>query len=70
VDVHGDELLISATDGASTIGSVAVALSTVSPVRHLTLRTPTLDDVFLELTGNRINTDSDDDGTNDLEEQS
>ena len=24
---------------------------TVAPVRHLTMRTPTLDDVFLELTG-------------------
>ena len=24
------------------------------PVRTLTLRTPTLDDVFLELTGNRL----------------
>ncbi|MGH9123321.1 MAG: ATP-binding cassette domain-containing protein [Acidimicrobiales bacterium] len=64
VDVHGDELLISASDGAATIGAVAVALSTVSPVRHLTLRTPTLDDVFLELTGNRINSDSDDDANN------
>ena len=54
VDVHGDEMLIAADDGAATIGTVAVALSSVSPVRHLTLRTPSLDDVFLELTGNRI----------------
>jgi ABC-2 type transport system ATP-binding protein len=28
-------------------------------VRELTLRTPTLDDVFLELTGNRIQSDAD-----------
>ncbi len=54
VEVHGDELLIAANDGAATIGAVAVALNSVSTVRHLTLRTPTLDDVFLELTGNRI----------------
>jgi len=29
-------------------------LSRVAPVRNLTLRTTTLDDVFLELTGNHI----------------
>jgi hypothetical protein len=29
----------------------------VAAVRHLTLRTPTLDDVFLELTGNHIQPD-------------
>jgi ABC-2 type transport system ATP-binding protein len=34
---------------------VAVALSkSGAKVRELTLRTPTLDDVFLELTGNRF----------------
>jgi ABC-2 type transport system ATP-binding protein len=54
VDVHGDELVIAADDGAAAIGDVAVALNSVSTVRHLTLRTPTLDDVFLELTGNHI----------------
>ena len=54
VEARGDELVITADDGAATIGSVAVALNAVATVRHLTLRTPTLDDVFLELTGNRI----------------
>jgi ABC-2 type transport system ATP-binding protein len=54
VEARGDELIVTAADGAATIGAVAVALSTVAPVRHLTLRTPTLDDVFLELTGNRF----------------
>jgi ABC-2 type transport system ATP-binding protein len=54
VDVLGEELIVTAEDGAATIGAVAVALDAVAPVRHLTLRTPTLDDVFLELTGNRI----------------
>jgi ABC-2 type transport system ATP-binding protein len=54
VEARGDELTIAAADGAATIGAVAVALNAVAPVRHLTLRTPTLDDVFLELTGNHI----------------
>jgi ABC-2 type transport system ATP-binding protein len=58
VDAHGDEVVITAIDGAATIGAVAVALNGVAPVRHLTLRTPTLDDVFLELTGNHIGTDN------------
>jgi len=53
-EFHGDELLVSADDGAATIGSVAVALASACQVRTLTLRTPTLDDVFLELTGNRM----------------
>jgi ABC-2 type transport system ATP-binding protein len=57
VEVHGNEMVIVADDGAATIGPVAVALSSVSPVSSLTLRTPTLDDVFLELTGNRIEMD-------------
>jgi ABC-2 type transport system ATP-binding protein len=56
-EFHGDELLVSADDGAATIGSVAVALAAVAQVRTLTLRTPTLDDVFLELTGNRMMAD-------------
>jgi len=58
---RGDELVVTADDGAATIGAVAVALNTVTTVRHLTLRTPTLDDVFLELTGNRIENESDHD---------
>jgi ABC-2 type transport system ATP-binding protein len=54
-EVHGDELTIAATDGASVVSPLAVALSGCDvKVRDLTLRTTTLDDVFLELTGNRI----------------
>jgi ABC-2 type transport system ATP-binding protein len=58
VEAHGRELVIAADDGAAAISPVAVALashagSAVS-VRDLTLRTPTLDDVFLELTGTHI----------------
>ena len=58
VDTRGDEIVVTAADGAATIGAVAVALNGVAPVRHLTLRTPTLDDVFLELTGNHIQIDN------------
>ena len=55
VDAHGDELTISTHDGSATVSPIAVALDGCDVrVRELTLRTPTLDDVFLELTGNRI----------------
>jgi ABC-2 type transport system ATP-binding protein len=58
VEVHGDELTIATTDGAAAISPIAVALNNCAVrVRELTLRTPTLDDVFLELTGNRIQHD-------------
>jgi ABC-2 type transport system ATP-binding protein len=57
VEARADEMTVTAADGAATIGAIAVALNTVAPVRHLTLRTPTLDDVFLELTGNHIQSD-------------
>jgi ABC-2 type transport system ATP-binding protein len=55
IEIHGDELTIATDDGAATISPVAVALDGCDVrVKELTLRTPTLDDVFLELTGNRI----------------
>ena len=58
VEAHFDELLVSAEDGPATISPVAVSLSNCGvPIRDLTLRTPTLDDVFLELTGSRIQQD-------------
>ncbi len=58
VEIHGDEVTISSSDGAAAISPVAVALNACGVrVRDLTLRTPTLDDVFLELTGNRIQDD-------------
>ena len=57
VEARGQELIVTATDGAAMIGPVAVALGSVAPVHHLTLRTPTLDDVFLEVTGNHIQPD-------------
>jgi ABC-2 type transport system ATP-binding protein len=55
VEAHGDELVIATADGAGAISQVAVALAgSKTAVRDLTLRTPTLDDVFLELTGTHI----------------
>ena len=54
-ELHGDELTVASADGAAVVSPVAVALSASGvKVKELTLRTPTLDDVFLELTGNRI----------------
>jgi ABC-2 type transport system ATP-binding protein len=58
VEAHGSELVIATDNGPATISPVAVALAaSEAPVRDLTLRTPTLDDVFLELTGTRLESD-------------
>jgi ABC-2 type transport system permease protein len=66
VELHGDEMVVTAADGAATIGRVAVALEACgAPVRDLTLRTPTLDDVFLELTGGHIRTPTGDEAAAD-----
>jgi ABC-2 type transport system ATP-binding protein len=55
VEPRGNEMVITAAEGTAVIGPVAVALNNCGiPVRDLTLRTPTLDDVFLELTGTHI----------------
>jgi ABC-2 type transport system ATP-binding protein len=55
VEARGNEMVITAAEGTAVIGPVAVALNGCGvPVRDLTLRTPTLDDVFLELTGTHI----------------
>ena len=58
VDVHGDELTVRALDGSAVLSPVAIALDGCGVrVRDLTLREPTLDDVFLELTGGHIQQD-------------
>jgi ABC-2 type transport system ATP-binding protein len=58
VEVHGSELVIASARGPATISPVAVALAGCDvSVRELTLRTPTLDDVFLDLTGSHIEHD-------------
>ena len=55
VERSAGELLVTAGDGASVVGPVAVALDrTGAVVRDITLRTASLDDVFFELTGGRI----------------
>ena len=58
VEARGLEVVVSSANGAATIGPVAVALDGSGVrVRDITLRTPTLDDVFLELTGTHIERD-------------
>ena len=55
VEIAGDEVVISVTNGAKSISPVAVALADADiVVEGLTLRTPTLDDVFLHVTGERM----------------
>ena len=55
VDVVGSELTIRAPRGGELLSPLALALDAAGiTVRDLTLRTPTLDDVFLALTGDRI----------------
>ena len=55
IDPGPKALLVSVTHGAASVSPVAVALDAAgATVEELTLRTPTLDDVFLELTGDRI----------------
>ena len=55
VENNGGELTIAAENGASAIGHVALALTQAGVgVREITLRTPTLDDVFMQVTGARM----------------
>jgi ABC-2 type transport system ATP-binding protein len=50
-------LVLTTSDGPAAISPVAVALGNAHlEVTSLTLRTPTLDDVFRELTGAHIET--------------
>ena len=55
VETLGDEVTASTADGPGTVSPIAVALAQAGVrVRALTLREPTLDDVFLTLTGNHL----------------
>jgi ABC-2 type transport system ATP-binding protein len=66
LESRGGEVLAHTADGPATIGAVAVRLHEADvPLRNLSLRRPTLDDVFLELTGNRINPDEEADAQAD-----
>ena len=55
VDSSGGEVIIQVVNGAAHISAVALALNEREVhVRELTLRTPTLDDVFLSVVGARM----------------
>ena len=55
IEVYGNEVSAATGDGASVISPVAVALSAAGvEVSDLSIHPTTLDDVFLELTGARI----------------
>ena len=55
VDASGGELIIHVVNGAAHISDVALALNAHNvQVTELTLRTPTLDDVFLSVAGARM----------------
>ena len=55
VESHGDNLTVSVNNGAQAIGPIAIALNESRiPIHEITLRTPTLDDVFLHFTGLRL----------------
>ena len=59
VDAYESEISVSVTNGASLISAVALALNERGVnVSELTLRTPTLDDVFLQVTGERLQEDA------------
>ena len=55
VELKDDKLTVVTVNGSSTISKVAVVLNQGNTViESLTLRTTTLDDVFLEVTGNSL----------------
>jgi ABC-2 type transport system ATP-binding protein len=59
VERHGDELTVVTPDATTLLSPVAVALSECGvTVRNLTMRRPTLDDVFIELTGTHLGENS------------
>ena len=59
VDSSDSEVIIQVVNGAAHISDVALALNERNvDVRELTLRTPTLDDVFLSVAGARMEQDA------------
>ena len=59
VDIYEKILSIGVTNGVAAMSDVALALSkSGARVKELTLRTPTLDDVFLQATGARLDDES------------
>ena len=61
VDATSSDVIIQASNGAAVISSVALALNERRvDVREITLRTPTLDDVFLSVAGARMEAEAED----------
>ena len=55
IEADGDELTVAVRNGSAAVSPVVIALSDAGVnVRELTLRTPSLDDVFLHTTGARM----------------
>lgn len=55
VDIHGNTVTASTSDGPAAVSPIVVALSDRGVrVQSLTLREPTLDDVFMTLTGSHL----------------
>lgn len=55
VAVQGSRVTIAVTDGSAAVSPIAVALTAAGLlVQDLTLRCPTLDDVFLSMTGEHV----------------
>ena len=54
----GAQLTVTSCDGAGVLASVARAVGDAAvSVKSLTLRTPTLDDVFMKVTGSHLDRD-------------
>ena len=59
VEVRGDEVLIHTSGGAEALSPVAIALNQAEiRVVQISMNEPTLDDVFLEVTGERLKVDA------------
>jgi len=55
IETDGDELTVAVRNGSASISPIAIRLAEVEvQVKELTLRTPSLDDVFLHATGARM----------------
>ena len=59
VESHGREVTVATAAGPRLVSRLALALDEIGlAVDELTIRTPTLDDVFLEATGNRLHAEN------------
>jgi ABC-2 type transport system ATP-binding protein len=67
VDRAGHEMTLAVDDGPAAVPAVATRLAAVDgfELREISLRRPSLDDVFLKVTGSRIEADADADDPSD-----